>query len=128
MTGNMVWQSRSLCSCQTPHSSPCTHSSLVCKGFSSPPPLIKIPQLLLWVVSLTYCKSKTKQKNKGKKICVVLQSGDEPFILLHSPRIVACWHSCPLCTPELSRAAHTVPFAEMWEKRVPEMLTAPHQH
>lgn len=66
----MVRQSCSFedpCSCQTPRSSPCTHSSLVSKGFSSPPPQIKIPQLLLWVVSLAYRKSKMKQKTKGKK-------------------------------------------------------------
>lgn len=101
-------------------------SSVVSKGFSSPPPLIKIPQLVLLIVSLAYCKKK-KKGGKKKKIRVGLQSGDEPLIPSVSPRMVACWHSCPPRTPECWRAAHAAPLAGRGEKWLPKMLAAPGQ-
>lgn len=48
-------------------------SSLVSKGFSSPPPLTKIPQLVLEVVSLAYCEEKKKQGKREKKFCMELR-------------------------------------------------------
>lgn len=74
-------------------------SSVVSKGFSSPPPLIKIPQLVLLIVSLAYCKKKKKRGKKEKNPC--------GFAIWR-------WASNPLGQPEDGGVLAQLPPAYTW--------------